>query len=298
MSLMQTILPKPLLHVAIRHKAALHKTPIDRFRVFVAHEREHYLDAFSLLHVAYVFQGLQSPRGVTMRITPQHVLPESTVFVAYEGKDIVGTMTVTLDSPAGLPLDKDYPDAIKALREQGDVIVEFGSLAVVRRCWHDGVTTLLNMAAYWWANYNLNANRLVMGINPAAREVYAAMFLFKPLGPPRHHAELTAPVQGYSTYLPETRGHVDRHFSQAMANGVPVCQVFQTLDLPCFAEIPRKLSSDGLARYKLPRKVFKDLFIRESDRLDSLDPELRRYLSQWRSPFTLGEISTTGNFDG
>ena len=292
MSMLKSILPRPILHALIRRKAALHRTPIERFRVFIAHDLEHYQDAFSLLHSAYVFQGLKIPRGVTMRITPQHVLPESTVFVAYEGDVIVGTMTVTLDSPAGLPLDKDYGEALASWRARGDVLVEFGSLAVVRRCWHDGVTTLLNMAANWWSHKILHANRLVMGINPAASDVYAALFLFEPLGPPRHHAELTAPVQGFTVSVADAYRHSDRHFRARMSNGTPVNQVFHDLSLPCFSGIPREIAEQDLARWKLPRKVFKELFIKQSDRLDSLDPDVRYYLSQWRTPRTLSGADT------
>lgn len=292
MSLFKAILPQPILHSFIRHKAALHKTPIDRFRVCIAHDLEQHQDAFTLLHIAYVFQGLQAPRGVTMRITPQHVLPESTVLVAYEGDAIVGTMTVTLDSPAGLPLDKDYKKELDSWRDQGDLLVEFGSLAVVRRCWHDGVTTLLNMAAFWWSHSYLNANRLVMGINPSARDVYAALFCFKPLGPPQPHVELTAPVQGFTSYVPDIFYHFEKYGQDQMSDGTTVDQAFRTLELPCFKDIPRALSKEELARWKLPRSVFKELFVRQSDHLDSLDPDVRDYLSQWRTPKTLGEVES------
>lgn len=296
MSVLTKILPRPLLHEAIRRKAALHKTPLDRYRVFVAREAAHYEDAFSLLHVAYVYQGLESPRGATMRITPQHVLPEATVFVAYEGDVIVGTMTVTLDSPAGLVLDKDYPAELAELRRRGERLVEYGSLAIVRRCWHTGVTTLLNNAVCLWTQHILRATRIVMGVNPAAREVYAAMYGFEPLGAPRQHAELAAPVQGFSVGVTESLVHIDRHHRRRLANGMRVNEAHRQ-GLPCI-EIPRSIPHDELPRWKLTRQVFRELFIKKSNLLDSLDPTVREYLAMWRSPRTLSDEPTGEHRDG
>lgn len=288
--LFSKLLPKPLLHTVIRRKMALHKTPIDRYRVFIARELPHYEDAFSLLHIAYAYQGIEAPRATTMRITPQHVLPESTVLVAYEGDTIVGTMTVTLDSPAGLPLDKDYGDALRALRERGAKIVEYGSLAVVRRCWHTGVTNLLNSAAYLWTSQVLKATQIVMGVNPGAREVYDALYAFKPLGPPKTHAELLAPVQGFSVSCADTIRHIDRYHRGLLANGTLVSETYHS-PLPC-VEIPRSVAPGELPRWKMSREVFRELFIKKSKHLHSLDPGVREYLTLWRSPRTLSAEAT------
>lgn len=290
MSFWKSLLPRPMLHALIRQKVALHKTPLDRYRVFAARDLAHYEDAFSLLHIAYAYQGIEAPRATTMRITPQHLLPESTVLVAYEGETIVGTMTVTLDSPAKLPLDKDYPDALRALRSRGETLVEYGSLAVVRRCWHTGVTSLLNTAAFLWTTHIVNATRIVMGVHPGAREVYAALYAFEPLGPPRAHVELAAPVQGFSVSCADTLKHIDRHHRAQLAEGTRVFEGYHT-GLPCI-EIPLSIPQHELPRWKMSRAVFKELFVNKSNRLHSLDPDVREYLALSRSPRTLGAEPT------
>jgi len=270
----------------LRRKAALHQTPVDRYEVRIARSVKEYQDAFRLIHVAYVYQGIEPVRGMEMRITPQHVLPESTVFVAYEGETLVGTMTVTLDSPAGLPLDHDYPEPLMRLREQGARMVEFGSLAVVRKCWHTGVTTLLNIAAHTFAWVVLEATHCVMGIHPRAAPFYDAVYNFAALGAPRPHAELDAPVQGMVHELAGIRHHMRRHFRRPMATGLTPGEHF-TEQLPPNIRMPEGESLAQLARWKLPRAVFRELFIEQSDRLDSLDERTRQQLEGWRSLRTL-----------
>jgi len=271
----------------IRRRAGLHRAPVDRYQVRIARTVAEYQDAFRLLHVAYVYEGIESVRGVDMRITPQHVLPESTVFVAYEGDLLVGTMTVTLDSPAGLPVEQDYPKAIAALRQQGASLVEFGSLAVVKRCWRTGVTTLINMVSHWFSHEVLRATHCVIGIHPKAAPFYRAVYAFEPLGPARPHAELAAPVQGMVHELAVMRRHMRRCFRRPMATGLSPGEHF-TEQLPPCIRLPGPLELRDLARWKLPRAVFRELFIERSDRLDTLDPATRQQLEGWRSLRTIG----------
>ena len=270
----------------IRAKAAVHETPLDRFRVCVARDVTQYEDAFHLLHIAFAYQGIENVRSNKMRITPQHVLPEATVLVAYEKDQCVGTMTVTLDSPAGLPLEHDYAEPIEMLREQEAGIVEYGSLAVVRRCWSAGVTVLLNIAATYWSVNMLQATDIVMGVNPKAAPVYRAMYAFRPLGGSKDHASLVAPVIGMTTHLPHVREYTRKHFRTPLASGLTLTEHMWE-KLPECIEIPANLPQHELPRWKLPRAVFQELFIEKSDRLDTLDPVTRKYLEKWRSNQTL-----------
>jgi hypothetical protein len=284
------LLPRVILDRLIRRKAALHTTPCDKYRVRIAHTLDEHQDAFKLLHIAYVFQGIESVRNSDMRITAQHVLPESTVFVAYDESSVVGTMTATLDSPAGLPLEKDYPELIAQLRAKGARLVEYGSLAVVRRCWHTGVTNLLNMACHWFSFHVLEATHCVIGINPKAKDVYRALYAFRSMGEAKFHAELNAPVAGMIQDLMEVQEFLVRHYRRPMATGISVGKHFTETLPPCIELPSHKL--EELTRWKLPREVFQELFINQSDRLDSLDPKTREHLEGWRSLRTLGKPAT------
>jgi len=280
------LLPDFVVDRLIRRKAALHALPLDRYQVRIARTCEEYGDAFRLLHVAFVYQGYESIKGIELRITPQHVLPESTVLVAYEGEALVGTMTVTLDSPAGLMLDKDYQDALDALRDEGEVLVEFGSLAIVKRCVGTGVSALMNMAASRLAFGLSDATCLVMGVAPRAEPVYRALFGFRPLGPPRHHAELETHTQGLKVRWSDGERHLRRYFDRPMADGEPVARRFLE-EPPVCVEMPPPECLPHLTRWKLSREVFQEVFVRESGRIDSLDPATRAYLAEMRTAATL-----------
>ncbi|MBW2735346.1 MAG: hypothetical protein JRH20_23425 [Deltaproteobacteria bacterium] len=260
------------------------------YRVSIARTVDEYQDAFRLVRTGYVYQGYLPMRSPELRIYNQHVLPESVVLIAKKGENVVGTMTVTLDSPAGLPLDKDYGDALTELRAGGEKLVEFGALAVLQPYQGSGVPTLMNMAAWWLAHNILGAERVVIGVNPRAVSWYRATMAFLPFGPLREHADLAAPVVGLSHDLFTFRSFCQKHFSQQLSSGL--CAVEHFFDtLPDQVEAPPVASLEELNRWKLPREVFRELFVEQTAHLDDLDAQTRAHLAECRSPRTL-EVST------
>lgn len=279
-------LPEFIFKPVARWLAKLHKTELGKYQIRIAQTTDEYRDAFSLVHHAYVCQGIESVRSDPLRMTPQHTLPEATVLVAYEGDNLVGTMTVTADSPAGLPLDKDYGLQLDVLRAQGKQLAEYGSLAVVERCWHTGVTTLLNAAANFWVSKVLGVSHVVVGVNPSAAPWYRALFAFRQMGKAKAHAELSAPVVGLVQDLEEVLAYFRKHFTRRMSHGVPVCEAFDQLILPGVT-LPRSLELCQQVRWKMSRQVFQELFGDEHARLERLDLKTRAYLEEWRTPETL-----------
>ena len=281
-------LPRVILDPYLRRRARLHETPLDRFEISVARTAEDHQQAFLLVRTGYVFQGIEDVQFAGMpRITRQHLLPESTIFVAREGEQVVGTMTVTLDSPAGLPLEQEYPDEVAALRADGARIVEYGSLAVVRRCWHAGVTTLLNLAANWFSVKVLEADHCVISIHPKAALLYRALYNFAPFGPLRMHGELRAPAVGLVQEMSQMPRFFERRYQKRMSSGRTVYE-HHAEHLPACVKMPPTRDLDELARWKLPRDVFRRLFVEQTDHVSELDPATRAHLEGWRSVRTLG----------
>jgi hypothetical protein len=292
--------------VAIRRKMQLHKTPLDRYTVRIARNVEDYEDAFRLVDLAFAYEGIRPVRDIFMRITPQHVLPEATVLVAYEGDQLVGTMTVTLDSPAGLPLDHDYPNELVALRQKGAKLVEYGSLAIVGRCQKTGVSTLLSMAAVWLSRNVLAASDVVIGINPAAIAFYHGLYGFEPIGKERAHAELVAPVQGMVSPVarmietlalePEPMKDglcVHEHYAYRL----PECVTIEAVEHGDGSSPRVVRDGSDWARWKMSRDVFRELFVRRSDRLRTLDNTTRRHLESSRTKNTF-EVDIDRPSDG
>lgn len=227
-------LPRFILNPLLRRMARLHQTPLSRYQVRVARTPREYEEAFRLVHAVYVYQGYESVRAAPVRMTPHHLLPESTVLVAYEGEQLVGTMTVTADSAAGLPIDKEFPNEVAGLRGPTTRLVEFGALAVVERCWHSGVTTLLNMAAYHLASKHLGATHIVADMVPRGAAYFRAVYGFKPLGNLRRMHCVSA-TSGVAIVLDvdDVPGFFGRYHQGKMATGRSVATHFIDTPLSC-----------------------------------------------------------------
>ncbi len=275
----------------IRRKAQLHAIDVDRFEIRLARTAQEYEDAFRLVHVGYVFQGIEPLKTVDLRMTEQHVLPEASVLVAYEGRQIVGTISVTKDSPAGLPFDKDYPEELEALRRTGARISEIGSLAVVRRCWHTSLMPLLGMAAARLGFRVHDSSHEVIGIHPKAAPFYRALFHFHALGAARSHAELTAaPVIGMVHERDATRAHMIRHYRRPMdkANGIMPVEYSFAPTTPRGLYLPEDIPAEEWPRFKMSRDVFRQIFVERSNRVIELSQRTSSHLRSQRTEETIG----------
>jgi hypothetical protein len=285
--------PRPIEDLLLRrrYRAMLRRMFDGGYRVRIARTREDYLDAFRLVRIGYVYQGYMPVRSPELRIFDQHVLPESVVLIATHDEQVVGTLTLIADSPARLPLDRDYPEELATLRRRSsDSLYEVGALTVLRPYQGTGVTQLLTTMSFWLAHNIFDAQRLVIGINPKAVGWHRATMAFEPLGPLRTHADLAAPVAAMTCHLPTLRAFQRRHFPEPLADGH--CLEHLTFEtLPAAIESPPVRSLDSFNRWKLPRHVFRSLFIEGSDHLQQLDQVTRRHLARRRSPTTL-EVST------
>lgn len=268
---------KFLKHAFIRHKAAMDRLPFDGYRIEVARTAEQYRSAFRLLQIGYVFEGIEPVGGRVLRITEHHVLRESTVLLAYEGDKVVGTMTLTLDSSAGLPLDGDYPARLAALRSQGRRLAEIGSFAIVRRCWRSGVAQLIGLSCVQ-LGVRQGVEQFVIGVHPRAADVYSALYGFRRFGTPRSHNTLNAPVQALEVDRGCLEAHLRRHYRRATTGTTIADHACCGVPLPCF-ELPRDVRSRRFTRRKMKTDVFAQIFGRESDRLETLSKPVRKRLA-------------------
>ena len=83
------------------------------------------LDAvYRLTHDAYIALGYCAPQpdGRLRHYTDIDTAPENMVVVVEEAGAIVGTVSITLDGPAGLPSEQRFGGAVDAIRAEGTVI--------------------------------------------------------------------------------------------------------------------------------------------------------------------------------
>jgi len=98
----------------------------------IARERAEREAAFRLIYDAYVRAGLGAPNTFGMRVTPYHLLPTTTIFVASvldQGRDVFATVSLVGDGAFGLPLERVYPAEVNQRREQGQSLAEVSCLA-------------------------------------------------------------------------------------------------------------------------------------------------------------------------
>jgi hypothetical protein len=85
--------------------------------------------AYRLVYNNYLSKGLISPNRFGLRVTPWHLLPTTSTFIAIEDHRIIGTATVIGDAGMGLPMESIYPAEVEAARLEGLYVGEISCLA-------------------------------------------------------------------------------------------------------------------------------------------------------------------------
>lgn len=98
-------------------------------RYSIAGGRPQLESAFRLVYRNYLDKGLitENPHG--MRVTPYHLVPTTSVFVATVESEIVCTVTLIGDGELGVPMDATNPEIVGRLRAQGKSFGEVSCLA-------------------------------------------------------------------------------------------------------------------------------------------------------------------------
>jgi hypothetical protein len=104
-----------------------------RLEISLAQSRSDLQGAFQILYHSYVRAGLIDENPLQVRLTPFHLLPTTEVVVAKLQNTVTSTLTLVVDSPAGLPMDEMYGDELDRFRSQGLRLAEVGCLADRRR---------------------------------------------------------------------------------------------------------------------------------------------------------------------
>ncbi|MBI3829642.1 MAG: hypothetical protein HY291_09005 [Planctomycetes bacterium] len=166
-------------------------------------------------------------------LSPHHLRPETTVFVARENNRIVGTLTAVMDSPEGLPLDAIYPKEVAALRARQRVPCELCSLAVdterADRSLHL-VYGLFRCATVYLLHFTAMTDVLIT-LKPA-HEAFYHRLMFQVLGQPTLDARFrNAPTVAMSLQREDALLAALEH-RMAMVFGVPSHEELAAVALP------------------------------------------------------------------
>jgi hypothetical protein len=123
-------------------------------------------------------------------------LPANRITLAAFGRDEqpIATITVGVDSPAGLAVEAIYPKEVQALREAGKRLSEFTKLAVDSVSRSQSVLAAIFHIAYIYAYRIRRCTDLVIEVNPRHVRFYATKLGFEPCGEQRMDARVGAPA--------------------------------------------------------------------------------------------------------
>jgi hypothetical protein len=159
--------------------------PLDVF-TGVATTAAQRLDAACLVGRQYRAEGylVREEHDNAPFFTLHHLLPEATVFVARDGERIAGTLTVVIDSNAGLPMEKLYSEEVAGLRLRGRNLCEICSLAIDPQ--REERSSLLVLSLFRCATaYLLHFTRVtdaLITLKPTHTEFYGRRLGFESLG--------------------------------------------------------------------------------------------------------------------
>ena len=133
-------------------------------------------------------------QGRGYKIPSQPHDPELSTFIAYDEGQLVGTVSVRLDSDKCLSADELYRNELDKLREAGGRICEFTRLAVDKTAASKPVLAGLFHTAYLYASVLRGYTHAVIEVNPRHVAFYGRALRFDPIGEERLNTRVNAPA--------------------------------------------------------------------------------------------------------
>ncbi len=174
-------MPKTVKYPILRSMLALPLSLPKELHFEIATTEEQYLGALRILQECYLEKGYATANESKIRMTPYHLIPTTTVLLAYWKNEIVGTVSLIRDNSLGLPLEKIFD--LSDLRKENGVLCEISSLAIKKEFrGKDGQVFFPFMRYMWNLSYHfLDIDYFVIAVNPSMYELYESIYLFENL---------------------------------------------------------------------------------------------------------------------
>lgn len=173
--------------------------------VRLANSHGHRNAATMLINRMYSWRGY----GADHRLS---ATSSRTTFTAYDEDQVIGTLTLGVDSPDGLAADIIFRDEIDVFRsEPGTKVCELTKLA-----FDSNVPSKPLLAAFFHIIFIYGQRRhqcthLFIEVNPRHRRFYQIMLGFQPIGELRMNQDVGAPAQLMMLKIADLRALVDHH---------------------------------------------------------------------------------------
>ncbi len=153
---------------------------MDPITITTADTPDQLRDVHRLTYEAYLAEGLcgRDPSGRLQHYPHLDGIPETTVVTAMDGNKLVGTVSITVDGPAGLHVDEDFPEVMSGLRaSRGRVAAAWRIVTDPAYRGDRRLITLLMRAGFAMA-VACNADRLCCSFHPRRQKVHRRLGFF------------------------------------------------------------------------------------------------------------------------
>jgi hypothetical protein len=181
------------------------------FKIRLARSRTSSRDAGVLVERRYAWRGYEV-HGLVED-------PNVRTFVAYRDGNVVGTLSVRVDSIDGLSADEHYRAELDRLRATGARLSEFTRLAVDDEAVSKTVLGGLFHTAFMYLHAVRGCQYGVIEVNPRHAIFYRRGLLFEPMGPQRMNERVKAPSVLLCLTLERLAAEVERFFADPARRG-------------------------------------------------------------------------------
>lgn len=155
------------------------------FKIRIARRPSVLQDALGLLNRRYRQRGYGYQ---TLTLSPERM-----TIVAYENKQVVGTLTVQLDAGLGLLSDDCFGELLDGFRAHGASLCEFTKLATAPHAPMPATLASMFHVAFIFAHQIRQATHAVVEVNPRHVAFYTRVLGFTPHGTPQTNPRVKAP---------------------------------------------------------------------------------------------------------
>lgn len=167
----------------------------------IVRKKQELEEAFSLVYREYEKRGyIPKHYKSKLRLSLYNAIPSTATFIGKQQGKVVATVTLVVDSPLGLPMDKIYKKELDNLRRQGRRVAEVSQLSIDETLFPKNFFSMFNFSKLSFIfklfklvlDYSLSVaklNDLCIAINPKHQYLYKFLE-FEPLGGLRYYGSV------------------------------------------------------------------------------------------------------------
>lgn len=211
--------------------------------------------ACSLINRRYAWRGYGN----------QHMLPvhrASATFTASDNSQVLGTVTLVVDSDAGLAADIIFADELNPFQESaGRKICELSRLAFDAGMPSKPLLAALFHTVFIYGYHHHRCTDLFIEVNPRHRRFYEAMLGFKAIGTPRINTSVGAPSQLMWLEISSIRQRIDAAASDLSSDAMPRSLYSLFFSRQDALEIAGELTFEGAMQHAQNGNVLVKVFL-------------------------------------